>query len=209
MSTEGQSYETKVALVESNSRPSGQMLVNTYMVNRNADPMDLVELAKQVQKADEFTKATAGSKLMVIADQIRYLQEQAKKVLEEAKRDAMLHHAACNLVKKPGKIYYLYERESGQNYFSILSPEEWGASCPHEFVGAFKLEYDMSWTPAEYIEQRSQDFALIDKVMNAQKAIVDAESPNFKGLTPESRNNSSAKLTDISHITGYDTPKDT
>ncbi|XP_045174116.2 uncharacterized protein C1orf50 homolog isoform X2 [Mercenaria mercenaria] len=185
------------------------MLVNTYMVNRNADPMDLVELAKQVQKADEFTKATAGSKLMVIADQIRYLQEQAKKVLEEAKRDAMLHHAACNLVKKPGKIYYLYERESGQNYFSILSPEEWGASCPHEFVGAFKLEYDMSWTPAEYIEQRSQDFALIDKVMNAQKAIVDAESPNFKGLTPESRNNSSAKLTDISHITGYDTPKDT
>ena len=31
-------------------------------------------------QADEFTKATAGSKLMVIADQIRYLQEQAKKV---------------------------------------------------------------------------------------------------------------------------------
>ena len=31
-------------------------------------------------QADEFTKATAGSKLMVIADQIKYLQEQAKKV---------------------------------------------------------------------------------------------------------------------------------
>ena len=39
-----------VALVESNSRPSGHQLVNTYMVNRNADPMDLVELARQVQK---------------------------------------------------------------------------------------------------------------------------------------------------------------
>ena len=35
----------------------------------------------------------------------------------------MLHHAACNLVKKPGQVYYLYERESGQKYFSLLSPE--------------------------------------------------------------------------------------
>ncbi|KAL4223092.1 hypothetical protein ACF0H5_016567 [Mactra antiquata] len=191
------SYETKVALVESNSRPDGHQLVNTYMTNRNADPMDLVELARQVQKADEFTKATCGSKLMVIADQIRYLQEQAKKVLEEAKRDAMLHHAACNLVKKPGKIYYLYERESGQKYFSLLSPEEWGPSCPHDFIGAFKLEHDMSWTPHEHIEKRSQDFALIDKVMNAQNAIIDAEAPNFKGLTPSSRNNSSVKLLDV------------
>lgn len=44
-------------------------------------------------------------------------------VLQEAKRDAMLHHAACNLVKKPGQVYYLYERPSGQKYFSLLSPE--------------------------------------------------------------------------------------
>ena len=43
--------------------------------------------------------------------------------LEEAKRDSMLHHAACNLVKKPGQTYYLYERESGQKYFSLLSPQ--------------------------------------------------------------------------------------
>lgn len=55
----------------------------------------------------------------------------------------------------------------------------------------------MSWTPFEKIEQRSQDFALIDKVMNAQKAIVDAEAPNFRGLTPESRNSSAAILMDL------------
>lgn len=44
-------------------------------------------------------------------------------VLEEAKRDADLHHAACNIVKKPGTMYYLYERPSGQKYFSIISPK--------------------------------------------------------------------------------------
>lgn len=44
-------------------------------------------------------------------------------VLDEANRDADLHHVACNLVKKPGNIYYMYRRESGQRYFSILSPK--------------------------------------------------------------------------------------
>jgi len=32
-------------------------------------------------QADEMTKARVGSKLTVIADQIRYLQEQARKVV--------------------------------------------------------------------------------------------------------------------------------
>ena len=61
----------------------------------------------------------------------------------------------------------------------------------------------MSWTPYDNIEQRSQDFALIDKVMNAQKAIVNAEAPNFKGLNSEVKR-STTKLTDISHIMGND-----
>ena len=52
-----------------------------------------------------------------------HFQKQAHRALFEAKRDNELHHAACNVVKKPGKIYYLYERPSGQKYFSMLSPE--------------------------------------------------------------------------------------
>ena len=62
----------------------------------------------------------------------------------------------------------------------------------------------MTWTPFEYIEQRSQDFAFIDKILNAQKAIVDSESPNFKGLTTESRNASQVRLEDV---TGTDDVK--
>ena len=59
----------------------------------------------------------------------------------------------------------------------------------------------MTWTPFEYIQQRSEDFALIDKIMNAQKAIVDSEAPNFKGLTSDSRNTSQVKLEDITDST--------
>ncbi|XP_053068567.1 uncharacterized protein C1orf50 homolog isoform X3 [Acinonyx jubatus] len=111
------------ALVELTPTPGGLALVSPYHTHRAGDPLDLVALAEQVQKADEFIRANATNKLTVIAEQIQHLQEQARKVLEDARRDADLHHVACNIVKKPGNIYYLYKRESGQQYFSIISPK--------------------------------------------------------------------------------------
>lgn len=68
-------------------------------------------------------KANTCNKLQVIAEQIRFLQKQAENILLEAEQNVKLHHAACNFVKHPGHIYHLYQRESGQVYFSMLSPE--------------------------------------------------------------------------------------
>lgn len=73
-------------------------------------------------QADTFVRANAVNKLQVIAEQIRYLQEQAKTILDEAKRDGELHHAACNFKKIPGQVYYLYRRPTSQTYFSMLGP---------------------------------------------------------------------------------------
>ena len=61
--------------------------------------------------------------------------------------------------------------------------QEWGSSCPHEFLGAYQLEHDMSWTPAKEVEKRRQDFAAIDKVLNSQIAITYENKPNFDGLS--------------------------
>ncbi|XP_076862383.1 uncharacterized protein C1orf50 homolog [Brachyhypopomus gauderio] len=174
---------TVVTLVETSRNPSGIVLVSPYQTNRVGDPMDLVALAQQVQKGDEFIRANACNKLTVIADQIRYLQEQARKVLEDAKRDTELHHAACNVVKKPGNMYYLYERQSGQRYFSILSPKEWGPSCPHRFQGAYKLQHDMSWTPVEDVEKRDAEIGIMEKLLSSQAALPTCSGPNFEGLS--------------------------
>ena len=54
--------------------------------------------------------------------QVRFLQEQAHKVLEDANLSAKLHHIACNFKKIPGKTYYVYKQESGKEYMSMISP---------------------------------------------------------------------------------------
>ncbi|XP_077168660.1 uncharacterized protein C1orf50 homolog [Paroedura picta] len=152
-------------------------------VSRKADPGDLVALAEEVQKADDFVRANACNRLTVIAEQIRCLQEQARKVLQEATKDADLHHVACNFVKRPGNIYYLYRRPSGQRYFSILSPKDWGPSCPSEFLGAYKLQHDMSWTPSEDMEQRETELNVLEKLLSRQASLPPCSEPNFQGLT--------------------------
>ncbi|XP_028642301.1 uncharacterized protein C1orf50 homolog isoform X2 [Grammomys surdaster] len=171
------------ALVERTPNPGGLALVSPYHTHRVGDPLDLVALAEQVQKADEFIRANATNKLTVIAEQIQHLQEQARKVLEDARRDADLHHVACNMVKKPGNIYYLYQRESGQQYFSIISPEEWGAGCPHDFLGAYKLQHDMSWTPYEDVEKQDAKISMMDKLLSQPMALPPCTEPPFQGLT--------------------------
>ncbi|XP_028824224.1 uncharacterized protein C1orf50 homolog [Denticeps clupeoides] len=180
--SDGHDKIVTVRLVETTNNPSGLQLVSSYQTNRVGDPMDLVALAQQIQKGEEFVKANACNRLTVIADQIRYLQEQARKVLEDAKKDADLHHAACNVVKKPGNMYYLYMRESGQRYFSILSPQDWGPGCPHKFLGAYKLQHDMSWTPLDEVEKRDTEVGLMEKLLNQQAALPSSTEPNFQGL---------------------------
>lgn len=74
-------------------------------------------------QADNFVKTSTCGKLQVVVEQMRFLQQQARHILMEAKDSLTLHRAACNFVKHPGNIYHLYERASGQTYFSMLSPE--------------------------------------------------------------------------------------
>merc|ERR1712154_415132 len=90
-------FQETVKLVERNPCPNGFQLVDPAKSGKK-NQFDLVELAANIQKADQFTRATAGSKLSVIAEH---------------------HHIACNFKKVPGKIYYVYRREeSGAKYMS-------------------------------------------------------------------------------------------
>ncbi|XP_014226918.1 uncharacterized protein C1orf50 homolog [Trichogramma pretiosum] len=154
----------KVALVERNMAPLNVQLVDAKAIAKKA-PNDLVELAMEIQKADNSVKVSACSKLQVIAEQMRFLQQQAHRILLEAKENSSRHHAACNFVKHPGNIYHLYEKESGQSYFSMLSPQEWGESGPKQtYKGSFRLEHDYSWTPVSEVETKDKELALINRL---------------------------------------------
>ena len=61
---------------------------------------------------------------------------------------------------------------------SLFIGQEWGKSCPHTYLGSYRLEHDQSWTPLEQLERRSEEINLVDKILNAQMSITD--SPHFR-----------------------------
>uniref|UniRef100_A0A1I8AQN0 Coil containing protein n=1 Tax=Steinernema glaseri TaxID=37863 RepID=A0A1I8AQN0_9BILA len=148
------------------------LLVSEKKAKRVDDPQDLVELAKSIDMAREFVKASATSKLCVIVDQIRTLQEQAKFVLKKAKSDEDLHNVACNLKKIAGSKYYLYKkRDGGQRYFSMISPEEWGIQHAekNEFLGCYRYEADRSWTCEADCAARDKEMGMLEGILAQQK----------------------------------------
>ena len=117
-----------------------------YPLSRLAPPVSLVDMAREIEEADRHINTRVTAKLNVIAEQISALQDRARQVLTEARLDQRLHRAGCSFKKVPGRVYYLYRKETGKSYFSLLAPEEWRGRPPHEYCGAYRLENDLSWS---------------------------------------------------------------
>jgi len=134
-------------------RYEGPAHASPYPLSRMAPSFDLVDTAARIHAADQTLATMTGGKLGVIADQIARLQEQARALLERARRDAELHRAECRFEKKPGATYHLYEREDGTRWFSRLAPDEWVTPQAQAFLGSYRLELDMSFTRVDAEEE--------------------------------------------------------
>ena len=131
------------------ARYTGPDAAAPYPLSRMAPAFDMIDVAREIPRADEMLATVTGGKLSLIADQIRHLQDEARRLLEAARRDADLHRVKCSFEKKPGGVYHRYRRESGEEYFSLLAPHERSTKPRQSFVGTYRLEADMSFSVLE------------------------------------------------------------
>ncbi len=132
--------------------PSSSRLA-AYPTSRLSARIDLVDVAAEIARADETIASVTNARLEVVAKQIRALQEEAQRILEDARSSAELHRARCDFVRRPGRVYHLYRRQDGERYFSLLAPADWGGRPPHAFEGSYRLEPDMRWTAVGAAEE--------------------------------------------------------
>ena len=142
---------------------------NPVPVSRLAPPIELVDLEKEIERANLLLNTRLSAKLSVIADQIRALQHEARKVLDETKNDQNLHLVRCAFKRRPGQIYHLYRHSNGSLYFSMLSPEDWHGNPPHPYEGSFLLEADMSWTPSDRVGDQDDTSELLRRFLADSK----------------------------------------
>jgi hypothetical protein len=105
------------------------------------------------------------SDVETIREQMLALQEQARRVLEEARASARLHRARCNFKKIPGNTYHLYRRDGDELYFSMLSPADWRGAPPHSYEGSYRLEADSTWTKSAAVRDRPAPEAVVQALL--------------------------------------------
>ena len=97
-----------------------KQLVNPDRVHRHGDPYDLVVLAQEVQKADQFVRCAASNKLILIAEQIRHLQEQVRflqtYILE------FIFYLSSRFFDKLSRGYLFKLVTSNQKYVMTINP---------------------------------------------------------------------------------------
>lgn len=97
-----------------------------YPVSRFSPSVDLVAIAAEIARADDSLALQATAKLRVLAEQIEKLQEKAREIIDETRRNQELHRAECSFRKVAGQKYYLYRNAEGVLAFSLIGPDEWG-----------------------------------------------------------------------------------
>ena len=151
----------------------GDARSSPYPASRLAPAFHAPQLADEVARAESMLNARTSAKLRVIADQIKSLQTEARKVLDEARDEQSLTRAQCAFKRIPGKLYHLYNKADGSSYFSMLSPQDWGGRPPNEFAGSFRLEPDYSWTPAEKLDQPDDTGQIVQQLLRIGGLAVD------------------------------------
>jgi len=106
-----------------------------YPVSRLSPPIDLVDLAKEIEMADNMLSTKVGAQLSVIAEQIRDLQEQARTILEKAQEDKKLHRALCSFQKRPGQGVPSLRRRKGRPLLFTAFPHGMAGQTAAPFSG--------------------------------------------------------------------------
>ncbi|MGM0946151.1 MAG: DUF2452 domain-containing protein [Bacteroidota bacterium] len=81
-----------------------------------------------------------------IYDQMQLLAEQAKKIKARVEVSERIYQASIGFEPLINHKYFLYQKEDGSDFLSMIAPEEWGRKKDFaHFVAEVKLLADHTW----------------------------------------------------------------
>ena len=68
------------------------------------------------------------------------------KLMEEYEWNTLVYNSEFRFKPIMGKVYFLYQKDDGKLFLSLIEPNEWDKI----FIGAFKLKSDNRWEKTDY-----------------------------------------------------------
>jgi hypothetical protein len=84
--------------------------------------------------------------LQQIYEQMQLLAEQAKKLSARKSISERIYNAEMRFEPLINHVYFLYEKETGEQLLSLIAPEQWGSSKnKFTFIAEVRLLADHTW----------------------------------------------------------------
>jgi hypothetical protein len=91
-----------------------------------------------------------------IKAQIELLARQANEIQNRMSISERIYEAQMGIDPIIGRVYYLYDKDSGENVLSMISPAEWGPRLPYNYIATIKLLADHTWDILERREKTAE-----------------------------------------------------
>ena len=72
------------------------------------------------------------------------LQEEFRQLVATSEDTQRMYDASVSFVPIIGQTYHLYRRENGDEWVSMIAPQEFG-NYYHEYLGSYRLATDSVW----------------------------------------------------------------
>lgn len=78
------------------------------------------------------------------------IKEEYRKLIEQYEWNKLVYESDFRFEPVKGKVYFLYQKQQGKLFLSLIEPELWNEI----FIGAFKLDSEDKWIKV-FVETKS------------------------------------------------------
>ncbi|MEN2283026.1 DUF2452 domain-containing protein [Algoriphagus sp. SE2] len=104
------------------------------------------DLGKITGRAIAAMQSQTDMQMSQIYKQMQLLAEQAKNIQARVEYSERIYNAQVSFEPLINHHYYLYQKEEGTDFLSMISPDEWGRKKrEHVFLAEVKLLADHTW----------------------------------------------------------------
>jgi len=95
--------------------------------------------------AREAMREQTQEQLGMIFEQMKTLAKQVQDIQNRVYVSDLIYEAEIKFTPVIGKLYFLYQRDDGRRYLSLISPLEWADKIKHNFIAEVRLNADHTW----------------------------------------------------------------
>jgi len=111
-------------------------------INNKIIKIDDVEGA--VYEIDEWKPAQSTQVKKHFTERFKELKEAYDKLIQDFNWNKVIFESEMLFTPVMGKTYYLFQRNDGTNFMTLISPDEWGKN-DFKYIGAFKQDSRQKW----------------------------------------------------------------